>query len=65
MYLMKDNPITKVIKQKAMGELVGLNTATINRIFNQKQQCSKVVAYCITKFLDKDKEILDFFIKVR
>ena len=57
---MKDNQLTKVIKQKAMGEIIGINASTISRIFSQKQNCSKLVAYCITKFIDKDKEITDF-----
>ena len=47
-----------------MAKVVGLNPVTINKIFNRKQKCSKLVAYCITKFLDDDKEIEEFFEKV-
>lgn len=64
MYLMKKTNLTKVIKQSAMARQIGLDPATVNRIFNQRQQCSKLVAYCITKFLDSDKEIEDLFIRV-
>ena len=64
MYLMKDNDMIKVINQSAMARVVGLTPATINRIFNQKQMCSKLVAYCITKFLDHEKNIEDLFIKI-
>lgn len=64
MYLMKKTNLTKVIKQSAMAKEIGLDPATVNRIFNQKQTCSKLVAYCITKFLDREKEISDLFIKI-
>lgn len=64
MYLMKETDKIKVIKQVAMAKVVGLNPVTINKIFNRKQKCSKLVAYCITKFLDDDKEIEEFFEKV-
>ena len=64
MYLMKETDKIKVIKQVAMARVVGLNPVTINKIFNRKQKCSKLVAYCITKFLDDDKEIEEFFEKV-
>ena len=61
---MKETDKIKVIKQVAMAKVVGLNPVTINKIFNRKQKCSKLVAYCITKFLDDDKEIEEFFEKV-
>lgn len=61
---MKETNLTKIIKQTAMAKEIGLDVATVNRIFNQKQKCSKLVAYCITKFLDKDKEVEDLFIKI-
>ena len=64
MYLMKETDKIKVIKQVAMAKVVGLNPVTINKIFNRKQKCSKLVAYCITKFLDDDKEIEEFFERV-
>lgn len=64
MYLMKDNEMIKVINQSAMARVIGLTPATINRIFNRKQTCSKLVAYCITKFLDYNKNIEDLFIKI-
>lgn len=61
---MKETDKIKVIKQVAMAKVVGLNPVTINKIFNRKQKCSKLVAYCITKFLDDDKEIEEFFERV-
>lgn len=64
MYLMKKYDLMKGIKQSYSAEIIGLDRATLNRILNKKQKCSKLVAYCITKFLDENKEIDDFFIKV-
>lgn len=61
---MKETDKIKIIKQVAMAKVVGLNPVTINKIFNRKQKCSKLVAYCITKFLDDDKEIEEFFERV-
>lgn len=64
MYMMKDNNIAKVINKSAMAKEIGLAPATVIRIFNQKQTCSKLVAFCITKFLDSNKEVEDLFIKI-
>lgn len=61
---MKDTNLAKVINKSAMAKEIGLAPATVIRIFNQKQTCSKLVAYCITKFIDSTKEISDMFIKL-
>lgn len=63
MYEIKDTTIGKLYNKETMAKIVGLNPATLRRVFNKKQQCSKLVAYCITKFIDKDAEITDYFEK--
>lgn len=59
-------PIEKRIKfenQKRASEDIGINEATLCRILGGKQQTSKVTAYCITKYFNKNAEILDYFYK--
>lgn len=43
---------------------IGLSRPYLTDILNKKISCSKSMAYAITKYLNKDKEISDFFIKV-
>ena len=63
MYEIKDVTIGKLYNKEEMAKIVGLNPATLRRIFTKKQQCSKLVAYCITKFLNKEAEIANYFEK--
>ena len=48
-----------------MAEVIGLHADTVRRTINGKQNCTKLVAYCITKFLNQDAEIEDYFERVR
>lgn len=50
-------------KQKDLCETVGITQPTMSNIINGKVACRKVVAYCITKYLDENAEIEDYFIK--
>ena len=50
-------------KQKDLCETVGITQPTMSNIINGKVACRKVVAYCITKYLNQDAEIEDYFIK--
>lgn len=63
MYTFKDKEQAKEYNKTKMAEIVGLNADTLRRIINGKQECSKLVAYCITKFLNEDAEIEDYFIR--
>ena len=65
MYRFKNKDEAKQYNKTKMAEIIGLNPNTIRRIINGKQECSKLVAYCITKFLNEDAEIEDYFIKNR
>lgn len=63
MWVFKDKENAKQYNKAKMAEIIGLNPATLRRVINGKQECSKLVAYCITKFLDEDAEIEDYFYK--
>lgn len=58
-YFKKD--VINVYNQRAIARQVGITPETINRIFNRKQGCSKMVAYCISKAIYHESEIEDFF----
>ena len=67
MYLFKDelkDEIIKKFKIKYIADNVGISTVYLSNILNSKVAIKKAIAYCITKTLDKEKEIDDFFIKV-
>lgn len=40
---------------------VGITNGYLSLIFNKKRSCPKKTAYCITKAIDENAEILDFF----
>lgn len=63
MYTFKDKEQAKEYNKTKMAEIVGLNPDTLRRVINGKQECSKLVAYCITKFLNEDAEIEEYFIR--
>lgn len=49
--------------QKESSQEIGIAEETFSRILNRKRKCSKVTAYAITKFFDKEAEIEDYFDK--
>ena len=63
MYTFKDKNVAKMFNKTQMAKVIGLNPDTLRRVINGKQECSKLVAYCITKFLNYETEIEDYFIK--
>lgn len=62
MYYFRQNIQVK-FKQKDLCETVGITQPTMSNIINGKVACRKVVAYSITKYLDQDAEIEDYFIR--
>lgn len=62
MYYFKEN-IVNIFNQTAIAKEVGINVSTLNRIFNRKQGCSKMTAYCICKVINENAEIQDYFEK--
>ena len=63
MYTFKDKNVAKMFNKTQMAKVIGLNPDTLRRVINGKQECSKLVAYCITKCLDDESEIEDYFVK--
>lgn len=64
MYVFKGGVNIKVNQTKA-GEIIGLTQPTLSNILNRKVACRKVVAYCITKYINENAEIEDYFERVR
>ncbi len=61
MYRFKDREIMDMYNMKIVAETIGLHPDTLRRIAKGEQLCSKVTAYCLTKFLNCNSEILDYF----
>ena len=57
------NDVTYKINQTIASEIIGITQPTLSNILNRKVTCRKVVAYCITKYLDENAQIEDYFIK--
>lgn len=62
MYLFKTEIPVK-INQTIASKVIGITQPTLSNILNGKVACRKVVAFCITKYLDDNAEIEDYFIK--
>ena len=62
MYIFKDNNDVKM-NQTIASEVIGLAQPTLSNILNRKVACRKVVAFCITKYIDENAEIEDYFDK--
>mgnify|MGYP003465028647 CR=1 FL=1 len=63
MYQLKDVSKISIINQSELARKVGVNQATLNRIFNKKQNCSKLMAYAISKAINENAKVEDYFIK--
>lgn len=63
MYMFKENIDIKINKKQA-SEIIGLARPTLSNILNRKVACRKVTAYCITKYIDENAEIEDYFEKI-
>lgn len=64
MYKLKEEIVLKLNKTKA-SEDIGITRAYLTDIVNHKRECSKVVAYCITKYINSEAEIANYFERVR
>ncbi len=64
MYILK-NDLDLKINQTIASKIIGITQPTLSNILNRKVTCRKVVAYCITKYLDDEAEIEDYFEKVK
>lgn len=50
--------------QKQMAEIIGVSESYFSKIINSKRKCTKILAYSITKTLNEQSEISDFFERV-
>lgn len=64
MYTFKQD-IDYKINQTIASEVIGITQPCLSNILNGKVACRKVVAFCITKYLNEDAEIEDYFERVR
>lgn len=62
MYLLKEGLDIQVNKTLA-SETIGVTREHLTNILNRKKTCSKILAYCITKYLSENAEIEDYFIR--
>ena len=62
MYLFKTE-ISVKINQTIASKVIGITQPTLSNILNGKVACRKVVAFCITKYLDENAKIEDYFIR--
>ena len=62
MYLFKIEIPVK-INQTIASKVIGITQPTLSNILNGKVACRKVVAFCITKYLDDNAKIEDYFVK--
>lgn len=66
MYHFKENKKEEIIKKYKltnMAKEIGISLTYLSNILNGKNNCKKVVAYCITKMVDNTKEVEYFFTK--
>lgn len=67
MYLFKKElkeEITKKFKISYLADNTGVSRVYLSNIINSKVAVKKAIAYCITKLIDKEAEIQDYFIRV-
>lgn len=64
LYKLRNDVNVNFNKVKA-SEVIGLAQPTLSNILNGKVACKKTTAYCITKYISKDAEIEDFFVRIK
>lgn len=64
MYKFKKKLKKEVLNEKHIYELaeeIGVTKSFMSSVLGGNKLCSKTIAYCITKSVDSDKEIFDYF----
>lgn len=63
MYVMNEKckEIMKIYKIQEFAKVIGINDYNLSDIMKKNKPCLKQTAYCITKLINSDKEISDFF----
>ena len=62
MYILKNE--MKIGNETKASKIIGIDISTLSRILHKKQKCSKILAYCITKYVDNNAEISDYFERI-
>jgi hypothetical protein len=63
-YILKEessNEFKKKYRNQYISDTAGISKTYTSLILNRKRACPKRIAYAITKVLDKDAELYDFF----
>lgn len=63
-YMLKENAskdIRRKYKNEYLVQQVGISKVYLSLILNRHRVCSKQVAYCITKAINSEAEVEDFF----
>ena len=55
--------IKRKYKLTYIAEEIGVSITLLSFILKGKRPCSKKLAYCITKFIDSEAEISEFFVR--
>lgn len=63
MYIFKSAKKDEIENITIASEIIGISRTYLTNILNRKNDCSKVVAYAITKYINKEAEIKDYFVK--
>lgn len=63
MWKFKDSNLFKIYKKNEVAKYLGVSEVTLSKTINGKP-CSKLVAYCITKFLNSEAKIEDYFERI-
>ena len=63
MYMIKED-VNVRINQTIASEVIGITQPCLSNILNRKVACRKVLAFCITKYINETAEIEDYFEKV-
>ena len=64
MYMFKQNINIRHINKTVASKIIGVSRVTLSNVLNRNCTCRKVVAYCITKYIDNNAEIKDYFDEV-
>lgn len=66
MYVLKEETkaLLEPYKMTAVAKAIGINYDNLSKMIKQNKSCIKLTAYAITKFIDSEKEIEDFFERV-
>lgn len=62
MYRFRKELFTNIkINQSKMANEIGLSFQYVNGVINNRYNCRKIVAYAMTKLINSDAEINDYF----